>query len=115
MKEALAFILLFYSIVATVPYNDLCEDAALISTGNYQDTITGASKDAQDCITQSTSPDVWYKFNSGSSTYLRLSFCGLNGFGGSANFNSKIFVYTGTCSMLTCYFGNDDHECSGTA
>ncbi|MBO3117810.1 T9SS type A sorting domain-containing protein [Winogradskyella sp. DF17] len=85
------------------PDNDLCADATLIACG---DTISGSTADATfddvgTCGTSNTANGVWYRFV-GIDGEATISTCG------TANFDTKISVFTGVCDDLTCVDGNDD-------
>jgi len=89
--------------------NDLCEDAIAIACG---DVVTGSTfgttvDNAPTCVTTNTSPGIWYSFT-GTGDFVSLSTCG------SATFDTKISVFTGGCTGLTCVTGNDDGAgCTG--
>ncbi|CAM3426128.1 T9SS-dependent choice-of-anchor J family protein [Aequorivita lipolytica] len=86
--------------------NDECSGAIAVSCGDsVTGTTVGATVDtAPTCGTPITSPGVWYSLNddSGLPGDITVSLC--NG----TNFDSKISVYSGTCSALVCVDGNDD-------
>ncbi|GDX53249.1 hypothetical protein LBMAG27_22960 [Bacteroidota bacterium] len=86
------------------PANDLCADAIPVICG---DIVTGttisATSDlnASTCGTNPSAPGVWYVI-AGDGSVITASLC--NG----TFFDSKINVYSGDCSTLTCVNGNDD-------
>ncbi len=83
--------------------NDLCTGAININCGQtINATTVGATADADPACgtTQSTAPGVWYSFT-GDGLSNVISLCG-------SSFDTKLFVYTGTCGALTCVTGNDD-------
>ncbi|MBK5213701.1 MAG: T9SS type A sorting domain-containing protein [Flavobacteriaceae bacterium] len=87
--------------------NDGCSGAIAVSCGDsVSGTTVGATTDSGTpaCGPAITSPGVWYTLddNSGLPGNITLSLC--NG----TNFDSKISVYTGSCSALVCVGGNDD-------
>ena len=87
------------------PANDACADATAITCGSaVLGSTFGASPDAEaiDCnFDDVTSPGVWYTIE-GTGGDIILSTCaGIEG-------DTKIHVYTGTCSNLICETSNDD-------
>ncbi|MCB0795133.1 MAG: T9SS type A sorting domain-containing protein [Flavobacteriales bacterium] len=83
--------------------NDDCTGAIPLVCG---DTVQGSTAPALDdavpgCGTSISAPGIWYSFVGidGSAT---LSTCN------SANFDTKINVYSGDCASLVCEGGNDD-------
>ncbi len=89
---------------ALPPANDSCHHAVQIYCG---DTITGTTigatldSNAIDCYTNYSSPGVWYSFT-GNGQWIDADICSY------FNYDSKMFVYTGTCGNYTCVAGNDD-------
>ncbi|WP_243471397.1 T9SS type A sorting domain-containing protein [Winogradskyella sp. MH6] len=98
-----------YTSPLEAPDNDLCADATPIACG---DTISGTTTDATfddvgTCGTSNTASGVWYSFT-GIEGEATISTCG------TANFDTKLSVFTGVCGDLTCIDGNDDGAgCSG--
>ncbi|NOT51988.1 MAG: T9SS type A sorting domain-containing protein [Chitinophagaceae bacterium] len=84
--------------------NDLCTGAITINCGQTitGSTACGATTDAvATCVTAlNTAPGVWYRFV-GDASPVTLSLCG-------SSYDTKIGVFTGTCTALTCVTGNDD-------
>ncbi len=85
--------------------NDLCAGAITINCGQTitGTTACGASTDAVagTCVTSlNTAPGVWYTFV-GDASPVTLSLCG-------SSYDTKIGVFTGTCTGLVCVTGNDD-------
>lgn len=84
--------------------NDDCADATVIACGQ---TINGTTSPANpDTVVAcnnvtSTANGVWYKAV-GNGTFITASLCS------GTNYDSKLSVYTGTCSNLTCVASNDD-------
>ncbi|MGB1206141.1 MAG: T9SS type A sorting domain-containing protein [Chitinophagales bacterium] len=86
--------------------NDFCINAEPITCG---ETISGttflATNEAEvnetTCGTLINTAGVWYSFI-GNGTFVNLSTCN------AANFDTKISVFTGSCTALTCVGGNDD-------
>ena len=106
---------LSYSIDGISPTNDNCQSASLISLpSSIIDGYTYLS--SQDsafsggmCDSISTAGNnVWYKFDSGEYNQVTLDLCDL----GSADFDSKLFLFMGSsCFALQCVSGND-YACS---
>lgn len=95
------------------PANDDCSGAISIACGDVvaYDT-TNATLDAGnavECGTVALSPDVWYTFQgTGTPDTVTLSTCN------DAAYDTKIFVYSGTCGALVCEANNDDGAgCAG--
>lgn len=90
------------------PINDVAANA--IDMGSCSGVVNGNTKfatnvgDGPSCYTASgetwTAPGVWYKVK-GNGQNINLSLCG-------SAYDTKIFVYTGTPSNLTCLTYNDD-------
>jgi hypothetical protein len=97
-----------FTTTAPPPANDLCGNAEVIfSSCGSTYTSTGTTQFATNtgngptCTTAaSTSNAVWYTFT-GIGNNVTASLCG-------SAFNTKIFVYSGTCGAFTCTAGNDD-------
>ena len=95
-----------------IPAEDLCANAAAITCGDSLSSITNfASMTGQPGGFCGTSPSsaggVWYTFTgSGDGNEITLNTVG-------SNFDTKLFVYSGSCGELVCITGNDD--CCGTA
>ena len=94
------------------PANDLCSGAIAVSCGNsYAGNTTSATRSANDpgmfCGTLwigAASPGVWYSFT-GTGQVVTASVCG------SASWDTRIGVYTGSCGAYNCVNG-DDNSCS---
>ncbi len=93
------------------PENDLCEGAIPLScdssvTGDTTfASTTGAP--ATDCSGSSLGQGIWYTIE-GTGGDINLSTCD------TADFDTKIDVFTGSCDELVCEAGNDDGVgCSG--
>ncbi|MEZ4684863.1 MAG: dockerin type I domain-containing protein [Bacteroidia bacterium] len=66
-----------------------------------QGTTIGATLDATpNCITAPTEPGVWYSFI-GNGDRFAISTC-------TADYDTRVSVYTGSCGNLSCLTGNDD-------
>lgn len=96
------------------PANDLVCNAISISCGQ---TTTGTTVNATttgygelgSCGVVQSYPGVWYKVT-GNGQIMTASLC-------ATAWDSKISVFSGTCSSLTCVGGNDDNGpvCAGTS
>ena len=96
------------------PANDLVCNATLISCGQ---TIAGTTVNATTsgygelgtCGVIQSYPGVWYKVT-GNGQIMTASLC-------ATAWDSKISIFSGTCSSLTCVGGNDDNgpACAGTS
>src|SRR5690606_18207814 len=92
-----------------IPDNDDCADAILLSVNNFgecpdnqvEGTTYGATASSPDAC-ESDSPDVYYKFNSGSNTEVIISLANI-----SAN-DLVLSVFEGSCSVesSSCHFGS---------
>lgn len=84
------------------PANDLCANRATISCGNSLagTTVNATVDNAGTCVTTNTVAGVWYSFM-GNNNIVTLNTCG-------SGFDTKLSVYTGSCSSFTCVTGNDD-------
>lgn len=100
-----------FNLPACPPSNDLCIDAEEIACG---DSVTGNTDNSTSndepldfCGTGTGAPGVWYSFT-GSAEIVNLSLC-------NSSYDTKIQVWTGDCSALTCVVGNDDNfgACGG--
>jgi hypothetical protein len=96
------------------PANDLVCNATLIACGQ---TIAGTTVNAtitvanelNSCTINNTQPAVWYRIV-GNGQLMTASLCG-------TAWDSRIRVFSGTCSSLTCVGGNNDSgpSCGGTS
>ncbi|HRI28639.1 MAG TPA: hypothetical protein PK715_11330, partial [Chitinophagales bacterium] len=91
--------------VSCFAYNDLCANALPLTCGQ---TVTGTTVGASNvgngplCTTAaSTAGSLWYTFTANNQN-VTLSLCSGTGY------DSKIFVYTGSCGAFTCVIGDDD-------
>jgi hypothetical protein len=89
--------------------SDVCAGAVPIACG---DTLSGTTSTATDdgvadCGTSISAPGVWYTFI-GDGDQTVLSTCS------NVSYDSKINVYTGSCTALECVTGNDDTPTGGT-
>ncbi len=89
------------------PVNDLCANAiTIMSDGLINGTTTNATMDtAPTCVTSVGAPGVWYVFTdtTGTGSTVDLDLCS-----GTATYDTKLSVYTGSCGTFTCVTGNDD-------
>ena len=99
-------------VMAQPPANDLCVNATAIACGETLSNQTNAfatstGDPTASCGTTPGTPSVWYTF-AGNNMTVTLATCG---------FDTKMNVYRGSCSALTCVGGNDDTtiaSCSAT-
>lgn len=92
-----------------VPVNDLCANALPITCGSsVSGTTIGSTFDNVGfCGTSNTTGGVWYTFTA-TDPLIELSTCN------SANYDTKISVFSGSCNALVCEAGIDDAAgCSG--
>jgi hypothetical protein len=101
------------SCSSSIPSNDLVCNATLISCGqSISGTTIGATisgyGEFSSCGVVQSYPGVWYKIT-GNGQIMTASLC-------ATGWDSKISVFSGTCSSLTCVGGNDDNgpSCGGT-
>ena len=99
-----------FAICIVTPSNDLCANASTAVCGGVYNGctsvacgMTGTGDPTALCVAQTApSQGVWYVY-AGSGQNVILTTCG-----GTTNFDTQLFVYTGTCGSLTCLMGNDD-------
>lgn len=96
------------------PSNDDCANAIPITVpGTYTGTTIGATSEpttVPTCTNTSlTQPGVWYQVTGNGSTFI-ADLCNMG------SWDSKIFVYQGSCGSLTSVGCNDDNGpgCTGT-
>ena len=87
------------------PSNDMCENAATLSKGisTIGSTVDATFDNVGTCGTRNTSPGVWYSFIPTVSEYFVASTCSP-----FTSYDTKISVFTGSCSSLSCVTGIDD-------
>ena len=99
-----------FAICVVTPSNDLCANATTAVCGGVYTGcttvacgITGTGDPTALCVA-ATAPaqGVWYIL-AGTGQNVVLSTCGV-----ATNYDTQLFVYTGTCGSLTCVTGNDD-------
>lgn len=94
--------------------NDNCSGAIMLTVpSNTAGTTVGATAESPSpgsCITTLNQPGVWYSVV-GNGNIFGADLCAASGW------DSKIFVYSGTCGAWTCVAGNDDFGplCSSAA
>lgn len=91
------------------PPNDECPQAIPITCGQtIAGTTLGAIEDpgAFTCVTSVTSPGVWYTFT-GIAGEVTVTTCN------AADYDVKLNVYSGGCTVLDCVAGNDDFDGCG--
>lgn len=88
---------------STLLANDDCTDAIAVICGSITSgTTIGAAIDTEvNCPVAITAPGVWYSF-AGTGEMVSADVC-------TASYDTKLYVYTGTCVSLICYDGNDDY------
>ncbi|GAA4053219.1 hypothetical protein GCM10022409_45170 [Hymenobacter glaciei] len=100
-------------VVSTGPANDLCANATPLSCGQTLSGTTVGSTATGDptgsCTTSVDGGGVFYTIT-GTGAAITLSTCSA-----STNFDTKLFVYTGSCGAFTCVAGNDDVTCSANS
>ena len=102
------------SVGPTAPPNDLCANAITLAIpSTTAGTTVNATLEAPappTCLTTLSQPGVWYKVV-GNGNKLGASLCA------TSAWDSKLFVYTGTCGSWSCVTGNDDGGplCGGAA
>jgi hypothetical protein len=93
-----------WDVDCTVPENDLCANAMLISSGSSTGGTTvyaTTTGEPPTCVTTVTAGGVWYVYNSITAETVTVDICG-------APYDSKIGVYSGSCGGFTCVIGEDD-------
>ena len=89
----------------TPPANDQCTAAiSMAIPSNSAGTTVNATTESPappTCITSLSQPGVWYSVV-GNGNQLGADLCAASGW------DSKIFVYTGSCGSWNCVTGNDD-------
>ena len=89
----------------SAPANDICTGAATLACGNTVTVNTSlATIDASgsgSCGTTITTPGVWYRIV-GNGQQMTLSTIGLT------TADTKLMVFSGSCTGLVCVGGNDD-------
>jgi hypothetical protein len=94
--------------VTPVPANDLCANAANISSFPFNSGVQSTNCATNDVPAVGSSScgahdyNVWYKFT-GNGTQMQISTCD-----GSTTFDTEIHVYTGSCGSMTEVICNDD-------
>jgi hypothetical protein len=92
------------SNISSGPPNDLCANASPLaipsSTGGTTVSATAESPAPPSCVIAYSQPGVWYTVV-GDGNQLSASLC-------NTNWDSKIYVYTGSCGNWSCVTGNDD-------
>ncbi len=92
-------------VAPPAPVNDLCSGAISVSCGTTVsgNTALAAPDAAPTCVTSTgTGGGLWYKVI-GTGGFINANTCT------GTSYDSKLSVYTGTCSGLVCVTGNDDN------
>lgn len=102
-SSLLLFVLILGTALCAQPANDVCNAAIPIACGETAAGSTdGATTDAAGtCGTTITAPGVWYVLV-GSGEQVVATTCPDN------QYDTKLNVYTASCSALVCVAGNDD-------
>ena len=94
------------------PANDLCANATALACGQ---TLTGTTVGATatgdptgTCTTSVNGAGVFYTIT-GTGANITVSTCNAG-----TNYDTKLFVYSGTCGGFTCVRGNDDDSSCST-
>ncbi len=92
------------------PANDLCTGTlpTLTCGGSVTGTTVGATTTGDPtatCVTSITAPGVFYRFV-GTGGSVTMTTCGA-----TTTFDTKLYVFTGTCGSYVCVTGNDDTSC----
>lgn len=92
--------------------NDLCENAIPVRVGDVVSGTTECSTIdvAPFCVVPIDAPGVWYTVE-GTGGTITLDLCNIPG----TTYDTRINVYSGDCSNLTCVAGNDDGAACGFA
>ena len=87
------------------PSNDFCEGAEVVSgIGSLSSYTNFATWDfGPFCDTNFPAPSVWYSIV-GTGGDITFDTCGLG-----TNYDSVLYVYSGSCTDLTCVVANDDN------
>jgi hypothetical protein len=94
------------------PYHDTCANAAYFPCGSPPAVVStlAATQDVlPGCTAPSVAPGVWFKFN-GTGFPVTLTTCDP-----LTNFDTRITVFSGSCSSLSCVADNDDAFCGANA
>ncbi len=87
--------------------NDLCANAIAIFPGpTFTGSTAGCATDdvVGNCGTNDNiNGGVWYKFTTVSDAPVTLSLCNA-----ATNYDTKLYVFSGSCGALVCVAGNDD-------
>jgi hypothetical protein len=110
-----AFLLELTCAPPPAPTNDLVCNAAPVACGSTTagTTVNATSSGTGEtvtCFSEQTTGAVWYSV-AGTGLDITAALCA------TAGWDSRIDVFTGDCSVLTCVGGNDDNgpSCTGTA
>jgi len=85
------------------PVNDFCNNAITITCDSAiaGTTVEATIDNVGTCGTSTTAPGLWYKIT-GTGGSMTATLCG------NATWDTKLSVFAGNCSLLTCVDGNDD-------
>src|SRR3990167_2635404 len=81
--------------------NNLCGNAVSFTSVpfSYSSSTVGSTLDSA-CASW-TAGDVWFRYNPSASLVARVNLC-------TVNYDSYVYIISGTCSSLTCLASNDD-------
>ncbi|WP_121665626.1 FG-GAP-like repeat-containing protein [Mesonia aquimarina] len=97
------FLLLFSSVFS----QDNCENAEIVNAGIYSfNEINGSQSAPSNCIGEYENGDAaeWFKYEASQDYTLTIT----TDLPENSEGDTRFHVYTGTCSDLTCYGGDDD-------
>ncbi|HRK82205.1 MAG TPA: BACON domain-containing protein [Saprospiraceae bacterium] len=91
--------------------NTTCSTATTIACGQtLTGTTSGAPQNVSSCggETLNTAPGLWYRYTASQTGQVTVTTCN-----SGTTFDTKIGVFSGTCSNLVCVDGNDDSSDAG--
>ena len=91
--------------------NDICSNAPIITCNSFingSTTIATTNGNPTTCGTTVTASGVWYRII-GTGGNIIATTCNIN-----TNYDTKLYVYQGSCSNLICVGGNDDSSCTSS-
>ncbi len=91
--------------VSTGSSNATCSTATTITCGQtVTGTTSGSSQQVPECgTTLNTAPGLWYRYTASQTGLVTATTCN-----SGTTFDTKIGVFSGSCSSLVCVDGNDD-------
>jgi hypothetical protein len=90
--------------------NATCATATTITCGQtLTGTTSGSAQQVAACdITLNTAPGLWYRYTASQTGQVTATTCN-----SGTTFDTKIGVFSGSCSNLVCLAGNDDSSDAG--